>query len=108
MKITYADRDHFTSGECHSLAIQLHRMTGWPIAVVHLDWHAFVIPAPRLALDADGISTSRKVSIDWGGGRSRRVTEGYFVEHGWSKPVFTSRTRRVAEELIRIVREAGL
>lgn len=33
-KATSADKEHYTRGECHVLAVALHRHLGWPILVM--------------------------------------------------------------------------
>lgn len=104
--ISKADVDHYTNGECHSLAVELHRLRGFPLAVTGAENHAFVVIGPNLALDVNGVQTIRKLNADWGEGdkgRHRRVAESYFGSErswGWPKPRLTRRTRRVAEALL--------
>jgi hypothetical protein len=100
MTVTRGDRDHFTSGQCHSLAVLLHHLTGFPLAVTGWDYHAFIIIAPGTALDVNGVQRIREITREWGGGRHRRVTEDYFRSHGWPSVQITKRTRRVAKALL--------
>jgi hypothetical protein len=104
--ISKADRDWYCNGECHSLAVQLHRLRDFPLAVTGAENHAFVVIGPNLALDVNGVQTIRKLNADWNEGdegRHRRVAESYFGSErsfGWPKPRLTKRTKRVAEELL--------
>ena len=100
--VTSSDRAVFTNGECHSLAVALHRERGWPLAVAgfHIGGeHAFVIVASGFALDVNGVRPTDEIKEEWGG-RIRRVSEAYFSRNGWSTPKITPRVERVRDKLL--------
>jgi hypothetical protein len=61
------DRERFTCGDCHVLAMAIHKKTGWPTYCFLGKWsmipdvHAFVITPDGEALDNYGNELSRAV-----------------------------------------------
>lgn len=54
-----SERDRFTTGDCHILALRLHRLTGWSLAFFSNQkgtpvTHAFVVCPDGDCLDIDG------------------------------------------------------
>lgn len=67
-----ADRDNyrFTCGDCHILALRLHRLTGWDLCTFADEdeeprLHAFVrLPDGRI-LDVNGVQTETEFRAHW-------------------------------------------
>jgi hypothetical protein len=108
------DREQFSEGYCHELALVLHARTGWEL------WtcvepglggvHALVkLPDGRF-LDIEGARSAAQVHEDWPGTVLRRVSARYFEEWGtppdWGTtaqligPYCPTRTRRAATRLL--------
>jgi hypothetical protein len=65
------DRERFTCGDCHVLAMAIHKKTGWPTYCFLGKWsmipdvHAFVITPDGEALDIDGKRPVEALLDEW-------------------------------------------
>lgn len=82
--------EYFTNGACHTLAIEIHKRTGWKLYVL-LEPHDYgVNPMHALVklpdgryLDACGIQTREELFKSWPAAYLRRASTKYF--EGWGK-----------------------
>jgi hypothetical protein len=64
---------YFTEGACPSLAYEIHKLTGWTIAMVSdcpagsPDYmaHVFIINSDGMAIDIKGLRTIDEVKAEW-------------------------------------------
>jgi hypothetical protein len=82
----------------------LHDLCGFPLAVTGNGYHAFVVVAPRTALDVFGVRPIREITATFGGRiRHRRVHRSYVESHEWGGVRKPARTRRVALALLELL-----
>lgn len=82
------DNYRFTCGDCHILALRLHRLTGWELATFadangHPIMHAFVIHPDGDAVDVDGKRDIEAFRSGWGGYRIKTWTIPEFRKSSW-------------------------
>lgn len=110
----------FTRGDCHVLARAIQRRTGWPIyALTSHNWgeapcfHAFVRMPDGRALDVLGARTMDEM-VAWAKALNPDVsgyvpTDAKTLRAGWGATALSTyapkRARRVADELLRAVRD---
>ncbi len=66
-------RERFTEGDCHILALAIHKATGWGFATFAYtcaggefpDLHAFVVMPDGRCLDIDGVCTQSELLVRW-------------------------------------------
>lgn len=64
---------YFTEGACNALAWELHKLTGWSLAILsdrpikdgNYGGHAFIINSEGLAIDIKGVRTLEDIRDDW-------------------------------------------
>jgi len=106
MRISEADIERFTKGDCHILAHALHLRTGWPIhAFVEVGGipaiHAFVVTPTGYALDIKGAVALAEFEREWGVGAHLEV-DWHEIRREWptlSKYSYT-RARLLAPALV--------
>jgi hypothetical protein len=80
------DHSRFTTGDCHILALELHRQSNreWKLAISGVPHcrHAFVIKENE-ALDVTGVSDVKTLTINWGEYPPLIVDESY-MQNDWS------------------------
>lgn len=102
-----SDDERFTEGDCHLLAGEIHRLTGWPVCALHAgrriaDTHAFVLAPGRRAIDVRGVRDVRTLIREWRG----EGAVGYVrapeivVEWGQSFTGSKRRARVLAKKLV--------
>lgn len=65
-------REAYVNGNCHFLAREISRKTGWPVTTClnsegEHAYHAFVLTPEGLGLDIDGLHTVEELAQQWGG-----------------------------------------
>src|ERR1035437_8971985 len=86
-KIGQLDVEHFTRGDCHVLAREIHRITGWPM---HTFWkdgpggHAFILTPTGQALDIEGLHEPKEICTKWRCLDHRPVSWRRLRMAGWS------------------------
>jgi hypothetical protein len=108
MKITNADIDRFTCGDCHIFARALHAATGWPIHTFvndgFPDAHAFVRAPDGRCVDIEGWSTIRKFKARWGlSGCPIKEIEWANLLADWGGPEFGSHSYKRAKQLVPLI-----
>lgn len=73
MRFYMSDQERFTRGDCHILARELNRRTGWPIYTFTKNggraWaHAFVKTPDGHYLDIEGLHTFHQIRRRWEAG----------------------------------------
>lgn len=71
VRITQRDITIFTEGDCHTLAMAIHRHTGWPVHAFirdngEADVHAFVKMPDGMYLDVLGVKSEKQMWESWG------------------------------------------
>lgn len=82
------DNYRFTCGDCHILALRLHRLTGWQLATFACSNgdpcdHAFVIHPDGDAVDVNGKTNMEEFMKGWGGGPIATWTIPEFRKSTW-------------------------
>lgn len=111
--ITQDDIDRFTSGDCHILAQQIHKKTGWPLYVFNPspddefygkygDFHAFVKHPSGKYLDVEGLHTPRELKNKWGCDRVLKLSLKRMQE-AWPSASFGQWSYLRAEQIARFL-----
>lgn len=100
-EITVSDEERFTDGDCHVLAIELHKSSNGvlQIAVTIPTWHAFAVhKETNMALDIDGYRHVDDLLIEWGLKEWMCVEEDFFSKNYWTKECYYG-SEKIAKEI---------
>jgi len=82
--VTEKDVVWFTCGDCSSLALEINRLTGWPIHSFLTegspDLHVFVVPHEGWRLDIRGLSLAREHDEHWSCAEHRELADQEFMD----------------------------
>jgi len=112
--ITDQDVVWFTCGDCHTLALEINRLTGWPIhsflAEGRPDLHAFVVPREGWRLDVNGLAPAQEHNQRWECAEHRLYSDDEFMDIWANDGVGVNdaleRAREIAPLLIAQARDA--
>jgi len=83
-EITVRDVTWFTCGDCHTLALEINRLTGWPIHCFLVnsrpDLHAFIVPREGWRLDIKGLFPAREYDAQWQCAEHRSFSDEEFMD----------------------------
>lgn len=102
VRITKLDEERYTNGDCHILAHEIHKITGWPfhcfIVDGYADLHAFVVTPSKRVLDVRGPCALKTFYEQWGHDQ-HRACDPEAVKREWGGAQFGPHSSRRAERL---------
>jgi hypothetical protein len=108
------DISYFTLGACPNLAYQIHKLTGWTLAMASSSpagspdymGHVFVIDSDGMAIDIEGKRSLNKLLAVWGFAYLHRfwdLKEFEYEMQEWDLPTRLDRNPRAKEWAKKIV-----